>query len=72
MPADNWMITAFYTQLRITDTRKDPNYMKYKAVIFDLDGLLLDTEIVAFKVYEELEFTTLKYKSCRQISRPVL
>ena len=25
-----------------------------KAVIFDLDGLLLDTEIVAFKVYQEL------------------
>ena len=25
-----------------------------KAVIFDLDGLLLDTEIVAFKIYEEL------------------
>ena len=25
-----------------------------KAVIVDLDGLLLDSEIVAFKVYEEL------------------
>lgn len=28
-----------------------------KAVIFDLDGLLVDTEIVSFKIYEEMLFS---------------
>ena len=28
--------------------------MKPKAVIFDMDGLLVDTEIISWKIYQQL------------------